>query len=67
MPLLLYKTELGSSIHQEHVDAFHVQNYQAQFNWWTQQGPYMKVEEYMDYDPFLGRVTEPSNKQKKEG
>ena len=64
MPLLLYKTELGSSIHQEHVDAFHTQNYQAQFNWWTQNGPYIKVEEYMDYDPFLGRVTEPSNKKK---
>ena len=36
IPLLVYKFELGSSIHPVHVDAYHKQNYEAQVNYWTQ-------------------------------
>ena len=60
IPLLLYRTELGSSIHPEHVDAFHKGNYNAQFNFWSNKGAQMTIEELMDYDPYLGRVVEPS-------
>ena len=60
LPLLLYKTELGSSIHPEHVDAFHKSNYLAQHNFWSNKGAQMSIEELMDYDPYLGRVVEPS-------
>ena len=60
IPLLLYRTELGSSIHPDHVDAFHKGNYNAQFNFWSNMGAQKTIEELMDYDPYLGRVVEPS-------
>ena len=63
IPLLLYRTELGSSIHPEHVDAFHKGNYQAQSNFWEQNGSSIDIKDYMNYDPYLGRVTENSAAQ----
>ena len=63
IPLLLYKTELGSSIHQDHVEVFHKSNYQAQFHFWSQAGAQMPIDELMNFDPYLGRVSEPSENQ----
>ena len=60
MPLLVYKTELGSSIHPDHIGAFHQGNCNALSNFWEQQGAGIDIKEYMNYDPYLGRVTEPS-------
>ena len=58
IPLLVYKFELGSSIHPVHVDAYHKQNYEAQVNYWTQNGANIDIADYMNYDLYLGRVTE---------
>ena len=66
IPLLLYKMELGSSIHQEHIDWIHKGNHQALTNFWVTNGSNVNIKEYMDYDPYLGRITENSN-QKQEG
>jgi len=63
IPLLLYRTELGSSIHPEHVDAFHKGNYQAQSQFWEQNGAQIDIKDYMNYDPYLGRITENSAAQ----
>ena len=63
IPLLVYKFELGSSIHPNHIDAYHKQNYQAQVNFWTQNGANIDIKDYMNYDPYLGRVTESSAQQ----
>ena len=63
IPLLLYRTELGSSIHPEHVDIYHKQNYEAQFGYWSQNGPRVDIKDYMDYDPYLGRISEPSQRE----
>ena len=60
MPMLLYRTELGSSIHPEHVDVFHKGNYQVQSNFWQQTGASIDIRDYMNYDPYLGRVVENS-------
>ena len=60
LPLLLYKLEMGSAIHPEHLDIFHKGNLEAQFNFWSQRGAQMSVEEMTDYDPYLGRVSESS-------
>ena len=60
IPLLLYRIELGSSIHPEHIDVFHKGNYEAQFNYWQQQNLSVDIKQRMNYDPFLGRVTENS-------
>ena len=63
IPLLVYKFELGSTIHPVHVDAYHKQNYEAQVNYWTQNGANIDIADYMNYDPYLGRVTESSAQQ----
>ena len=66
MPLLLYRTELGSSIHPEHVDIFHKGNFQAQMQYWQQAGANLNLREHMDYDPYLGRITENSVQQQQQ-
>ena len=63
IPLFIYKTELGSSIHPEHVDAFHKNNYEVQTNFWVTNGSNVNLKEYMDYDAYLGRITENSAAQ----
>jgi hypothetical protein len=63
IPLLLYRIELGSSIHPEHIDAFHVGNYKALSNFWEQNGANIDIRDYMNYDPYLGRITENSATQ----
>lgn len=64
IPLFLYKIELGSSIHPEHIDVFHKGNYDGIFNFWSQKGAEMDIDGLMDYDPYLGRITENSSAQK---
>ena len=63
IPLLVYKYELGSSIHPNHIDAFHRGNYEAQTNFWAQNGSNIDIRDYMNYDPYLGRITENSAAQ----
>ena len=60
IPLLLYKVELGSAIHPEHMPVFQEPNYKAQMHFWQQQGFQMSIDELMDFDPYLGRLSEPS-------
>jgi hypothetical protein len=62
VPLFLYRIELGSSIHPEHIDAFHKGNYDAQMNWWSQAGAQQSIDDLMDFDPYLGRIA-PSQSQ----
>ena len=59
IPLFLYKLEMGSSIHPEHVDAIHKASYNALTNWWLQSGVDVPIDKLMNFDPYLGRVTEP--------
>lgn len=63
IPLLLYKIELGSSIHPEHIDAFHRGSHDALLNYWQQMGAQLTINDLMDYDPYLGRITESSASQ----
>jgi hypothetical protein len=63
IPLLLYRIELGSSIHPEHIDAFHRGNYNALSQFWEQNGANIDIKDYMNYDPYLGRITENSAAQ----
>ena len=60
IPLFMYKVELGSSIHPEHVDVFHKSNHEALWGYWSQQGASMTIADQMNYDPYLGRITENS-------
>lgn len=62
IPLLLYKLELGSSIHPEHIEIFHRNSYNGIRGFWEQNGAKFGVEVFTNYDPYLGRITE-SNKE----
>ena len=66
IPMFLYKIELGSSIHQEHIDAIHRGNHEALTHFWETHGANVNIKEYMDYDPYMGRITE-NSQHKKEG
>ena len=59
VPLLLYKLEMGSSIHPEHIEIFHRQNHEGILNFWQQNGVDLSIDTLMNYDPYLGRITEP--------
>ncbi len=61
-PMLLYKIELGSSIHPDHIDAFHRSSHDGILNFWQQRGSELSLEHMTNYDPFLGRITEPSGR-----
>jgi GR25 family glycosyltransferase involved in LPS biosynthesis len=63
IPLLLYKLELGSSIHPEHIDIFHRNSHDGILNFWQQNGANLTIENLTNYDPYLGRVTEPGTKE----
>jgi GR25 family glycosyltransferase involved in LPS biosynthesis len=60
IPLFLYRISLGSSIHPEHVDIFHKASHDGLLEFWEKRGYEMNIDELMDYDPYLGRVTEPT-------
>jgi len=60
IPLFLYKIELGSTIHPEHIDVFHRQSRDGLFQFWETQGSDMTISDLMNYDPYLGRITNPS-------
>ena len=61
IPLFLYRIELGSSIHPEHIDVFHRASHDGLFEFWEKQGYEMGINDLMNYDPYLGRITESSN------
>ena len=58
VPLLLYKIELGSTIHPEHIGIFHKGNHDGIRNFWEQQGAQFNVETITEFDPYRGRVAE---------
>ena len=60
IPLFLYNIKLGSTIHTEHIGVFHQGPHDALSNYWQQQGAGVDIREWMNYDPFLGRITENS-------
>jgi hypothetical protein len=60
IPFLLYKIEMGSSIHPEHVEIFHKGNHKAIMNFWQTQGAGFTIDDLMDYNPYLGRTVESS-------
>ena len=63
VPIFLYKLALGSSIHPEHVDMIHKASYDGLLGFWKETGCYWKIDQLMQFDPYLGRITEPVKKE----
>ena len=54
IPLFLYKIELGSDIHKDHIDVFHKSSYEGLWQFWRNQAVDIKNwDELFDYDPFF--------------
>ena len=60
IPIFLYNLNFGSTIHQEHIGVFHKAPHDALLNWWQQTGASLDIRDHMNYDPYLGRITENS-------
>ncbi len=57
IPLFLYKIELGSSIHDIHVNVFHKSSHEGIWQFWKSQAPMIENwDTYFDYDPYFGRI-----------
>jgi len=57
IPLFLYRIELGSSIHKEHLDVFHKSSYEGLWHFWKADS--RNIEDWnpiFDYDPYAGRL-----------
>ena len=59
-PLFLYKIELGSSIHPDHIDAFHKNSYDGILNFWKTSGYQIELDHITNFDPYFSRVSEAS-------
>tara|TARA_B100001939_G_C16942753_1_gene618961 strand:+ start:2925 stop:3716 length:792 start_codon:yes stop_codon:yes gene_type:complete len=60
IPLFLYRLDLGSAIHPEHIEIFHRGSYEALYNFWKNRGFEMTLDEFMNYDPYLNRISNPT-------
>ena len=57
VPLLLYKIDMGSDIHQEHIDMFHRSSHEGLWKWWSEQAPLIEDwRMFFDYDPYYGQL-----------
>ena len=57
IPLLLYKIELGSSIHTDHIDVFHKSSYEGLWKFWRNDSPNIQDwNSIFDYDPYFGTL-----------
>ena len=57
IPLFLYKIELGSSIHTDHVDIFHKSSHEGLWHFWKNQAS--EIDDWnsiFDYDPYFGTL-----------
>lgn len=57
IPLFLYKIELGSSIHDIHIDVFHKSSHQGLWSFWENDA--LKIPDWNDifnYDPYFGTL-----------
>jgi hypothetical protein len=55
-PILLYKIELGSSIHPEHIEIFHRGSHNGLRELWETRGSDMTLDMITNFDPYNGRI-----------
>ena len=57
IPLFLYKIELGSDIHDLHVDVFHKSSYDGLWQFWRADSQDIEDwNQFFDYNPYAGRL-----------
>lgn len=57
IPLFLYKIELGSSIHDVHVNVFHKSSHNGLWQFWKESAPSITDwSQFFEYDPYYGTL-----------
>lgn len=57
MPLFLYKIEMGSSIHDIHVNTYHKSSYEGMWQFWKKQANQIQDwKPFFSYDPYFGTL-----------
>jgi len=56
IPLFLYKIELGSSIHKEHVDVFHKSSHEGLWQFWRNQAADQDWNKMLEFNPYYGTL-----------
>ena len=68
MPIFLYKIELGSSIHDIHIDVFHRSSHDAIWHFWRNQSVDIKDwDPLFDYDAYFNRIPPQSQEPPPQG
>jgi GR25 family glycosyltransferase involved in LPS biosynthesis len=60
VPIFLYRLDMGSAIHPEHIEIFHKNSHEGLMNFWKTSGSDFNVSQMMTYDPYLKRITHPT-------
>ena len=55
-PLFNYRLDMGSAIHEEHIEIFHKNSNHALTDFWREQGADVKIQEVMQLDEYCGRI-----------
>ena len=55
-PLFNYRLDMGSAIHEEHLDIFHKGSNNALVDFWRENGADVRIEEVMQLDEYCGRI-----------
>ena len=55
-PLFITNLDLGSDIHQEHIDAFHRKSMEYTKGFWKNTAPNIELDVLFNYDPYYGRM-----------
>jgi hypothetical protein len=50
IPVFLYKLDLGSTIHPEHVDVFHKGSRDGLISWWQNESNKMEIHQFFDFE-----------------
>ena len=53
---LIYRLDLGSAIHTEHIDIFHKDSRNALADFWMKEGPNQDINQIMELDEYCGRI-----------
>lgn len=56
VPLFLYNVDFNSSIHEDHVQNFHMASYRGLSVFWQNKGSEITVETITEYNPYFNRV-----------
>ena len=56
LPILNYRLDMGSAIHEEHIDIFHKDSKQGLEEFWKLNGQDILLDQIMELDEYVGRI-----------